>query len=231
MANLSENMIFINTPGILSPIALRTQTSDSDVELYKQVYIQGEHNYLPRNYKPKFIIDGGANIGLTVLFFSHIYPGAKIYAVEAETSNFELLKYNTYFYQDIELFQKGIWDKDTNLIVKDIGLGKCGFIVEETRETGKDVIEAVTINTLLKQSGHQEIDILKLDIEGAEKEVFSGDCDDWLGNVGLLIIELHDRMKAGCSDAFYNAISKYDFERMVQGENVILVNKKKFPGI
>ena len=96
-------------------------------------------------------------------------------------------------------------------------------MVEEVTDSEEFSFKAVTIGKILKRSGYKEIDILKLDIEGSEKEVFSNDYEDWLSKVNILIIELHDRMKPGCSEAFYSAINQYNFIKINSGENIILM--------
>ncbi len=93
-------------------------------------------------------------------------------------------------------------------------------------EVGEGMVKAITIAEILDQSGADRIDILKLDIEGAEKEVFSNDTD-WLEKVDLMIIELHDHDKPGCSAAVYSAISRHDFTKFQRGENVFLVNSRR----
>jgi hypothetical protein len=70
------------------------------------------------------------------------------------------------------------------------------------------------------------IDILKVDIEGAEKEIFSGS-PSWINHVGVLIVELHDRLKAGCSRSFFNATNSFDHE-WYQYENVVLARSEYF---
>ena len=62
------------------------------------------------------------------------------------------------------------------------------------------------------------IDLLKVDIEGAEKEVFSSP-SEWIGSVGAIAIELHDRFKTGCARSFYAAVSDFPVEQTM-GENV-----------
>jgi hypothetical protein len=64
----------------------------------------------------------------------------------------------------------------------------------------------------------EHIDILKIDIEGAEREVLR-DPSAWIGNVDTLIVELHERLKLGCNRSFYNATNGFDDE-WIQGENV-----------
>ena len=64
------------------------------------------------------------------------------------------------------------------------------------------------------------VDLLKVDIEGAEKEVF-GSPDEWIGSVGAIAIELHDRFKPGCSRSFFAAVTAFPVEQTC-GENVFV---------
>ena len=72
-----------------------------------------------------------------------------------------------------------------------------------------DQIPAITISQLLAMSGEQRIGLLKIDIEGAEREVFAADSDEWLEKTDAMIIELHDWHKPGCSEAFMAAIRRH----------------------
>jgi hypothetical protein len=74
----------------------------------------------------------------------------------------------------------------------------------------------------MTQFGHQRVDILKLDIEGAELELFGPGCEQWLPLVDILIVELHDRFRSGCSRAFYKAITNFNFRQEVRGENLFI---------
>jgi len=79
-------------------------------------------------------------------------------------------------------------------------------------------VAAMTVDRIMRDYALEKIDILKVDIEGAEREVFS--CTSaWLDKVDAIIIELHDRMKAGCSRSFYHGTSGFDNEWR-RGENV-----------
>lgn len=120
----------------------------------------------------------------------------------------------------------GLWKKECNLQVKDIGLGTSGFIIEEV-ET-QSGLKAESINSLIKKYNIDFIDILKIDIEGSEKEVFENS-DEWLNKVGMLIIELHDRMKEGCSKALFDAIirNKCNYSFDISGENLIFYFQHK----
>lgn len=96
----------------------------------------------------------------------------------------------------------------------------------ETTADDPAAMKTITISKLLQDSGFEEIDLLKIDIEGAEKEVFgAADVDEWLSKVRILTIELHDRMKRGCSYEFFKAVSKYHWHFEFRGENLIFIRE------
>ena len=126
----------------------------------------------------------------------------------------------------IHPLQSGIWSTSTFLKVRNIGLGNWGFIVEEQKEEDNDTFQAISINDILKIFNKSQIDILKLDVEGAEKEIFTSNYHDWLPNTRVLIVELHDRMKKDCSKALFKALLNYDFTVEQLGENLVCVNQQ-----
>ena len=81
-------------------------------------------------------------------------------------------------------------------------------------------VVAITLDKIIKDYNLEKIDILKIDIEGAEREVFSN-TSSWIEKVDSIIIELHERMKTGCNRSFYCGSNGFDNE-WKQGENVYL---------
>jgi FkbM family methyltransferase len=207
------------------PLIIRKNTSDEAV--FQKIFLNKEYN-LPIKIEPELIIDGGANVGYASIWFANKFPKAEIIAIEPENSNFNVLKKNTCNFPNIKLIKAGIWDKNTNLKINRSHFnwsGKWDFYVKACKKKSKNTVKSITINQILKKSKHGEIDILKLDIEGAEKEIFSNNYKQWLDKVKILIIELHETYKKGCTKAFYSAIKKYDFLKFQKGENIILVKK------
>ena len=204
------------------PFKLRK--ASSDIAVFHQVFINKEYK-LKAGFNPRFIIDGGGNIGLAALYFANVYPDAKIVSVEPESDNYNMLIDNTRAYDNIHPIQSGLWNKSTYLKVKNIGLDDWGFVVEECDKEGAETFRALSIADIMSQYQVDEIDILKLDIEGAEKEVFTSNYDRWLPKTKILIVELHDRMKAGCSSAFIKAMASYNFTIHPLGENFICIRQ------
>ena len=216
------NMNNIRIKGFKHPFKLRK--SSSDVAVFNQVFIEKEYNF-DAGFSPRFIIDGGGYVGLAALYFANLYPDAKIVSVEPESDNYNLLVENTRAYGNIDTIQSGIWNKSAYLKVKDVGLGNWGFIVEEYDKEDAETFKALSISDIMAQYQVDEIDILKLDIEGAEKEVFTHDYDRWLPKTKILIVELHDRKKKGCSSAFMKAMVNYDFNIHPMKENLICIRQ------
>jgi FkbM family methyltransferase len=217
--------VAVSAPGILHPVHLRLRTSD--VSVFSQVFVIDEYNMEFQKY-PRVIVDAGANIGLTSIFYANKYPEARILAIEPESSNYEILKKNIAPYSKITAVHAGLWKDNKDLNVVDPGLGKYGFQTMDHRESGRsDNIESVpgvTIDRLMADYELEHIDILKIDIEGAEKEVFEN-ASSWINRVGVVEVEMHDRLKTGCSQAVYAATKTFDFECR-KGETVFLVRKE-----
>jgi FkbM family methyltransferase len=203
----------------LRPLIIRKNTSD--IEVFKQIFTQKDYEF-DYGLTPKFIIDGGANVGYSSIFFARKFKNAKIIAIEPERSNFEVLKKNTAKYGNIIPLNKGLWPKKGYLKIYNQEYGKYACMTKEVKKDEGYDVEVVTIDDLLRMSNCKEIDVLKLDIEGAEKELFSKNTDKWLIKVNLIIIELHEGMKPGCNKAFFSAIKKYNFTKETRGENLIL---------
>lgn len=215
----------ITVPGILHPLTLRKNTSD-----YETFYQAIVHNQYQFNYgiKPKIIIDGGANIGLASIAFKNSYPDALIIAVEPDNENYTLLQDNIKEYTDIHTIQAGLWNKKAFLKVSDkYNLGKWGMITEEVPQQGDGTIDTVTISEIIQKFNLERIDILKLDIETAERELFSAGFESWLPKVKIIVIELHDSITSGTAKPFFTAINKtfknYRFFQL--GENTIIINE------
>ncbi len=217
----SGNLSNLGTDNLVHPFGLRN--NPFDYATFKEVILEEAYN-IPLSFEPTYIIDGGGNIGLTACFFATKYPNATVVTVEPDTENYKLLQSNSKPYSNIHPLQCGIWKNNTNLKIENTSVGNNAFTVTETNEAAEETLKAVTISSLMKQFSMPHIDILKLDIEGSEKEVFEDNFGEWLPVTRMLIIELHDNMKKGCSRSVFNAINQYDFSFDIKGENIIFKN-------
>lgn len=211
-------------------IFLRKHTTDLFV--FKQVFAFDQYSTkrLKGVDNVKTIVDLGANIGLSALYFKQQYPNARVIAVEPEKKNFDLLVKNVSGLSDVYCLNNAIWNQATNLGIYDIGLGEYGFVVNEQNDSKVGNVKALTMDEIIEKFQIKTIDVLKIDIEGSEKELFSGDCETWLPKVRSIVIEIHDWFRPGCAAAFFRAISKYDYTMAFKGENIsIIFNKQETP--
>lgn len=213
-----KQKISITTSHYGHPIFIRNKTTD--IYPFHQILISEEYN-VQLGFTPSVIFDLGANIGLASVYFKNKFPYAQIIAVEPEPSNFSLLKENVSPYKDVMVYPCGIWNKTTHLIIRDEGLGNWGFSVQETNNVLPGSVKAMGISDIMDELKIEQIDLLKIDIEGSEKELFEANYERWLPKVKVIIIELHDILRPGASQAFFNAIRSYDFQLVQHGENLI----------
>ena len=103
----------------------------------------------------------------------------------------------------------------------DLGKGNWGLRVKESLPGKLNTIEGVSISQILEEHRPVSIDILKIDIEGSEKELFSKNCKDWLAKTKWIAIELHDNIDKEIPAIFYKAIEGLSFKKYYQGENLI----------
>ncbi|MGN6184971.1 MAG: FkbM family methyltransferase [Thermoanaerobaculia bacterium] len=132
------------------------------------------------------ILDCGANIGLSVLYFKLLYPQSRVTAFEADRKIFEVMHRNLERFEirDVNEINKAVWIDDSTLnFVADGGVG--GRLVSWS-DGGVTSVPATRLRDYLQQP----VDFLKLDIEGAETAVLE-DCRDLLGNIDKIFIEFH----------------------------------------
>jgi FkbM family methyltransferase len=147
----------------------------------KEIYKFNTHNPQP------YIIDAGANIGLSIIYFKKLYPTAKIVAFEPDDKVFEILQHNIASFQlaDVELVKKALRNEETTLQFYSEGADG-GRIANEQDKS--QIIEIPTCR--LRDYLKRKVDLLKIDIEGAETKVLE-DCQDLLRNVERIFVEYH----------------------------------------
>lgn len=171
---------------ILNGYILKGVDSPSFLFQFKEIFKTEIYKFAPKSRKP-IIIDCGSNIGLSILYFKINYPEAKILGFECDKDIFEVLKFNVESNKlsEVKLIPKAVWIEETELsFLPDYSDG--GKL--EFESTNNNLVKVNSIR--LKDFLNQEIDFLKIDIEGAEIEVIK-DCQDVLYNVNNLFIEFH----------------------------------------
>jgi FkbM family methyltransferase len=174
--------------GYNTSVSLRT--FGGDIFILYEVFMLGSYD-IPVSMLPpsevETIVDCGANIGITSLFFASRYPRARIFSIEPHPDNFKLLKRN------VESEKRIV---PINAAVVGEAKGKIFFSTNEpawgnkiTQDVGGIEVQAISISQLFERYGLDRIDVLKVDVEGAEEDIFAH--AEFLPQVTLGIIELH----------------------------------------
>lgn len=150
----------------------------SVVMQYRAIFEERVYDFSPGHDSP-IIIDCGANIGLAIRYWQGRWPGARIIAYEADPKICAVLRRNV---TGAEIVEAAVWTKDTKLTFASEG-GDAGRI-----GSGDLEVPAIRLRDRLRREPH--IDLLKLDIEGAETEVLL-DCGQDLGGVERIFVEYH----------------------------------------
>lgn len=204
------------------PVRIRIRSTDFDV--YNEIVFANQYD-LDMPMSPKVIVDGGANIGLASVYFANKFPAARIIAVEAEASNFEVLLRNVAPYPAIVPIHAALWNRDGEIGVsepdptKGVG-GEWAFVTQEGG--GGARVRAITMRTLMREMEIDAIDLAKIDIEGAEVEVFED--TSWVRSARCLMVELHDTIRPGCTEAVDAAAAGY--ARSQHGETTLYVQPR-----
>lgn len=220
-----------NVPKI---IKLRKHPS-SDINVFQQVYGWEEYLEVIKKYKQHFhiipgynlnIIDAGSNIGLTSLFFLDHFDTPNIICLEPELENFKILDFNlnNRVSKKIVKINGAVWSSYEKIkIIKDFrDRQDWSFRVEKTNES--DGIQAYPINKLVEDYNYDFIDILKIDVEGSEKQIFNSKESNlnFLKITKCIVIEIHDEFN--CRNDIYKVFEKYGFSYFNKGELTIGIN-------
>lgn len=183
--------------------------------------------YLDRYFQNQspLIIDAGANMGASSIYFCNTWKNSFVISLEPEKYNFSLLKLNTVGKSVLPL-EGAIGSEMGTLYLSDPGHGDVGFRVAQSGEYEVPVYSVNHIIDIGRKSNAKPF-ICKIDIEGGESELFSQNTE-WVSDFALIIIELHDWMlpMQGSSQSFLKTISQFDFELLHKGENLFFFNKK-----
>ena len=200
-------------------VAIRRGTSDTAV--FRQVFVE-RHYELPfgrslHGNGPALIVDTGANVGFSTLFFSQRFPFARIIAIEPDPGNFAALEQNVAGIATVTTMRAALWWRREPLASHDPGIGEWGY---QVRPGTDSAIPVVTLEELT--AAEQRVDLLKLDIEGAELELFSH-ASGWIDRVDAIAVELHERIRPGVTDVFEAATK--DFARRIERGEITFVSR------
>jgi FkbM family methyltransferase len=213
---LGVHMIALKVPGVRTLLFCRTFGSDPWV--LRGVF-GAQHYEIALRDPPQLIIDGGANVGYAAVYFANKYPNAQIIAIEPDPENCALFHKNCASYPNVELIQGALWTTSADLVIENSTAESWAFRVVEAPSSTDRSFKGFTVADILRRSGKQQIDLLKLDVEGSEKQLFSSNYESWIGHVRNLVIEVHDH---DCRDAVFTATNGHGFTISQSGAHIVI---------
>jgi FkbM family methyltransferase len=207
------------------PVVVRLRGS-SDMEVFGPIFVAEEYACIGEISSPKLVMDLGANVGYSSAYLLSRFPSAAFVAVEPDPDNFKQCRENLAPYGNrVRLVLGGVWSDRSRLVLSRPTFGDGREWAAQVRESdGEDdeaTVEGWDIPSLLELAGQEQIDLLKVDIEGSESHLFGSNFSSWLPKVRNICIELHG---ADCRDVFFNALKNFEYELGFSGDLTICRN-------
>ena len=176
----------------------RPGTSDASV-LYQNLLRSGKkaEYYVPPALRPKVIVDIGSNIGSSILYFHNVFPEAAIIGFEPHPETFEVLRRNVADLPGVSIFNYGLGAADGSITVpfEGVNFGRFRFapraIVDASAVRSVDC-EIRHAGETLRNLGITRIDLLKIDCEGSELDVFTAIPQELIAHCKWIVGEMHD---------------------------------------
>jgi FkbM family methyltransferase len=204
----------------------------SDAQVFQQIIELEEYSpiiaiFRDMNISPQTMIDAGANIGLTCLYFKSHFPDINITALEPfeETYNRLVQNININHFSSVRLLKKGLWSSQIKLKADtSFRDGQdWSFRLVEACSNEPALFEATSIDEIISENNLTTIDFLKIDIEGGEVEIFKDFSTlHWLNQVKVIALEIHDEFN--CREHIETNLAQI-FDLSHAGELTIGINK------
>ena len=240
---LRGNDLQFDVPTLPAPLHLRRQ----DLPIFDQIMVDQEDDFesyaqagdvsdayraLLAKGKTPVILDCGGHVGFSAVWFASRFPEAMVYSVEPQAENFKLLQANASAYRNIVPIRGGVWSRSCRLQIINPEAVSAAFRVEEvptvTCLAAEDTVPGYTIEEILRRKPDNRLLLVKLDVEGAEGEVFRGPTA-WLEETTAVVIELHDWLlpEQRTSRSFLKRLGEYEFQIIPRGEKLLLFKMQK----
>lgn len=170
----------------------------SDLVVLRECFVEDQYA-VPRDHEPSIILDVGANSGFSVLHFRTAHPTAQIFAVEPDPHAFAKLEANTAGWPGIVLRRCAVGESDGRRPFYCSAESWTSSLVPLADwDVASDVlpidpraqeVDVRTLSSLLEDLGINRVDVLKLDVEGAEWELLEDLAA--MRNLSVVLAELH----------------------------------------
>lgn len=189
--------------------------NNSDIVIFTAVFWGGEVK-MPRKLQPQTILDLGANAGLTTVSFALQFPNAQILAVEPGSDNFLVCQQNVRQFANIVAVRRACSAEKGWLELVNPGSMAMSQKYAKCNELKTGAVETLTIVEALNLTRGSRPVLVKMDIEGAEIEIFRR-CAEWIQSVDVILVEPHG---SGTDALIKNALELNGFDVSQIGEKI-----------
>lgn len=210
----------------------------SDLMVFEQVFVEREYQKLvdlvlsycaPGDVQ--YVMDAGSNAGFTTIYLKRCFPNAAVLSIEPEESNFSQLVKNVSVNQmaPVETLQAGLWKCECKLAISSDFRDNNHWAFQLTESNRPDAIQGYSVKKLMMKQGWPRIDLLKIDIEGAERYLFESTetAGDFLPFVKFIAMEIHDEYNI--RDMIHARLKDHNFYFFEASETTFGVNLNFFP--
>ncbi len=193
ISRLTKRQMEFRLPHMANQVSIRTGTSD--MQVFHDIFIWGEYGFLKPVAERTTVLDIGANVGYSSTYFAGIYPKCEVVAVELMHSNFEQLSRNTAFLGNrIRTVEAAVWSHNDGVSIADDTFrdGDAWSHHASEAEDGKSLVPSITMLNLMQQHAMPRVNICKIDIEGAEYELFAPGNRRWVNKCDVILLEIHE---------------------------------------
>jgi FkbM family methyltransferase len=214
-------LVRVSIRGYPHPVYLRL--GSSDVPTFDQIFIREQYSPAGNlDPAPQSMIDCGGNVGYSALYFLNRYPDLTAVVVEPEPANVEVCRRNLSPYANrVRILQAGVWNHASRLALSGTGWG---VHTREAMPGETSSAEAIDLKSLIEGLPQQQVDLLKIDIEGSELVLFDDSSTSWLPRVRNIAIELHGDQ---CSAAFFKALRDFRYNLSKFEEVTLCLNLRR----
>lgn len=160
--------------------------------IYKEIYLEGCYIDIMNGKKDMVVLDVGANLGLVTQYMRE--HSKIIYAIEPATEHFTALSKNKEFnnWDNVEVFNLAISDKDGEAVLNKFDANRTCNSLVNNYNNGGEVVKTQTFNTFFKENAIEQVDFMKIDVEGMEESIFcSPGFSDIAPKIKSLMCEFH----------------------------------------
>lgn len=194
--HIQNDILIIDSKINEQKVKFNLRWMSTDILVFKQIILDRELDPIVKLFTasgitPKVMIDAGANIGLSSMFTRLNFPLVKILCIEPNKENIAMIHKNL-GYANYQILQKALWFQKGYLEEQE-GDGAWGIHMVEIEEESNGAVESTSLTDVIIQFKLETIDYLKIDIEGAEEQIFYQDpqISQVLDRVTCISIEPH----------------------------------------